>query len=62
MELYAYISFPVNIIQEEIIIKYNLIAMNKNRYVYSENIKLMYGFPQSVIIENYLTTNNTAPH
>ena len=61
MELYAYIRLPVNIIREEIIIQYNIIAMNKNRYFYSENRKVTYVFPQSVIIANDLLTNNIAP-
>ena len=62
MEWYEYIWLPINIIPEEIITQYNLIAMDKNGYVYSETTKRMYGLTQTGPIGNYFITKNIAPH
>ena len=60
MERYEYINLRINIISEEIIIQYNLRAMNKDGYVYADIRKVMHIPPQAGQISiDLLTTNLT---
>ena len=59
MEHYEYVHLLINIITEEIRIHYNLRDMNKNRYIYADIRKVMYGLPYVGLISKLISFQKT---
>ena len=60
MDRPEYMRLPIKIIPEEIIVKYNLRAIEKNGWVYCKIVKGMYGLPQAGLIANKLLKKRLA--
>ena len=62
MKRYEYMRLPLNLIPQEIIDRYNLMAIAHDGWVYMEIRKGMYGLPQAGKIANDLLTTRLAKH
>jgi hypothetical protein len=57
-----FLRIPVNLILDEIMLKYQLQTLTKNRHVMAHIDKGMYGLPQAGILANKLLKERLGPH
>jgi hypothetical protein len=62
MEAFEDMRIPIKLIPQEIIDKYNLLALVSDGHVYVEVQKCMYGLPQAGILANQLLAHRLAIH